>query len=110
VGLYGIMASAVTQQRRELGIRMALGATSADLRAMVMRQAFALAAAGTIVGVAGAIAGARLLTAMLFGTTPFDPATLTGVAVTLLLVSGGAAYIPARRATRIDPASALRAE
>lgn len=110
VGLYGIMASSVTQQRRELGIRMALGATSADVRSMVLRQALVVAGAGTLAGLAGAIIGARLLTSLLFGTTPFDPATLGGVTVVLLLVSAAAAYIPARRATTIDPASALRAE
>lgn len=110
VGLYGIMASSVTQQRRELGIRMALGATSAELRAMVLRQALVVAGAGTLAGLAGAIVGARLLTSMLFGTTPFDPATLGGVTAILLVVSAAAAYIPARRATTIDPASALRAE
>src|SRR6185503_10386816 len=110
VGLYGIMASAVAQQQRELGIRMALGATSNGVRNMVLRQAFTVAGAGTIVGLAGALVGSRLLTSMLFGVTPFDPPTLAGVSLLLLAIAAVAAYIPARRATTIDPARALRAE
>ena len=110
VGLYGIMASAVNQQTRELGIRMALGATVTGVRNMVMRQALAVAVAGTLVGLVGAIGGARLLTSMLFEIAPSDPATLVAVSILLLIIAGGAAYIPARRATRIDPAKALRAE
>ena len=110
VGLYGVMASAVNQQTRELGVRMALGATSSGLRNMVMRQAMTVAGIGTAVGLAGAVAGSRLLTSMLFETTPSDPATLGGVVVLLLLIAVGAAYLPARRATMIDPARALRAD
>ena len=110
VGLYGIMASAVNQQTRELGIRMALGATAGGVRNMVMRQALTVAIAGTLVGLAGAIGGARLLTSMLFEIAPSDPATLAAVSVLLLVIAGCAAYIPARRATKIDPAKALRAE
>jgi predicted permease len=110
VGLYGIMASAVNQQTRELGIRMALGATGGGVRNMVMRQALTVAIAGTLVGLAGAIGGARLLTSMLFEVAPTDPATLAGVSVLLLLIASFAAYIPAHRATKIDPAKALRAE
>jgi putative ABC transport system permease protein len=110
VGLYGVMASAVNQQTRELGVRMALGATSSGLRNMVMRQAMTVAGIGTAVGLAGAVAGSRLLTSMLFETTPSDPATLGGVVALLLLIAVGAAYLPARRATKIDPARALRAD
>ena len=110
VGLYGIMASAVNQQTRELGIRMALGATAGGVRNMVMRQALTVALAGTLIGLVGAIGGARLLTSMLFEIAPSDPATLASVSLLLLVVAGFAAYIPARRATKIDPAKALRAE
>jgi putative ABC transport system permease protein len=110
VGLYGIMASAVNQQTRELGIRMALGATVGGVRNMVLRQALTVALAGTVVGLVGAIGGARLLTSMLFEVAPSDPTTLAAVSVLLLVIAGGAAYIPARRATKIDPAKALRAE
>ncbi len=110
VGLYGIMASAVNQQTRELGIRMALGATAGGVRNMVLKQAMIVACVGTAAGLAGALGGARLLTSMLFEIRPSDPTTLAGVAVLLLATAAGAAYIPARRATRIDPARALRAE
>ena len=110
VGLYGIMASAVSQQTRELGIRMALGATVGGVRNMVMRQALTVAIAGTVAGLIGAIGGARLLTSMLFEVAPTDPPTLAAVSVLLLVIAGCAAYIPARRATKIDPAKALRAE
>jgi putative ABC transport system permease protein len=110
VGLYGIMASSVAQQRRELSIRMALGATSHRVRNMVMRQAFVVAGAGTIAGIVGALIGSRLLSSMLFAVSPSDPATLIGVALLLLGAAATAAYIPARRATSIDPARALQAE
>lgn len=110
VGLYGIMASAVSQQQRELGIRMALGATPGDVRMMVLRQALAVAGVGIALGLAGALAATRALTSMLFGITPSDPATLGGVSLLLLAIAAGAASIPARRATSIDPARALRAE
>jgi putative ABC transport system permease protein len=110
VGLYGIMASTVNQQQRELGIRMALGATQAGVRNMVLRQAFTVAAIGTLIGLVGAIAGSQLLTSMLFGVRPSDPLTLFGVAGVLLLVAAASAYVPARRATAIDPARALKAE
>jgi putative ABC transport system permease protein len=108
VGLYGIMASAVNQQTRELGIRMALGATSSEVRNMVLGKALTVAVIGTLAGLAGAIGGARLLTSMLFEIKPSDPMTLAAVSALLLMVAAGAAYLPARRATRIDPARALR--
>lgn len=110
VGLYGIIATAVSQQTREFGIRMALGATPGAVRNMVLVQALIVAGAGTVIGLACALAGSRLLTAMLFETRPSDPLTLSGVSVLLLTTAAGAAYIPARRATRIDPVRALRAE
>jgi putative ABC transport system permease protein len=110
VGLYGIMASVVNQQRREIGVRMALGATAGQVRNMVLRQALMVAGAGTVVGLVGAIAGSRLLTSMLFGVTPSDPVTLGGMAAVLLATAAGSAYLPARRATTIDPALALRSD
>jgi putative ABC transport system permease protein len=110
VGLYGIIASAVRQQTREIGIRMALGATSTRVRNMVLSQALAISSIGAIAGLIGAIAGARLLTSMLFEVRPTDPVTLAGVTVLLLFVAATAAYFPARRATTIDPVRALRAE
>ena len=110
IGLFGITASSVNQQRRELGIRLALGATPGGLQRMVLTQALTLAVAGAVVGLAGALAASRLLTTMLFEISPFDPLTLAAVSVLLLLVALLAAYVPARRVTLIDPARALRAE
>ena len=110
IGLYGIMASAVAQQTRELGVRMALGATPNRLRQMVLGQAVKVAGAGAALGLVGALAGSRLLTSMLFEVSPTDPVTLIGVSLLLLSVALLAAYLPARRATKIDPAQALRAE
>ena len=110
IGLYGIMASAVSQQTRELGVRLALGATPNRLRAMILGQALTVAGAGALAGLLGALAGSRLLTTMLFEVSPTDPVTLIGVAALLLSVALVAAYLPAGRATRIDPAKALRAD
>jgi predicted permease len=110
VGLYGVMAWAVSQQTRELGVRMALGATPGGVRNMVLKQALMVAGVGTAIGLVGALAGARVLTSQLFEIRPSDPVTLVSVAALLLLTAAAAAYIPARRATRIDPARALRSE
>jgi predicted permease len=110
IGLFGVTASAVTQQTRELGIRMALGATPNSLRRMVLGRAVALAAAGAAVGLFVSLVGLRLLRSMLFEISPFDPVTLAVVTLLLFVVALLAAYSPARRATRIDPSQALRAD
>ena len=110
IGLYGIMASAVSHQTRELGVRLALGATPDRLRAMILRQAWTVAGAGALTGLLGALAGSRLITSMLFEVTPTDPLALLGACGLLLAVALLAAYIPARRATRVDPMVALRYE
>ena len=110
IGLYGIMASAVSQQTRELGVRLALGATPDRLRAMILRQALTVAAAGALAGLLGALAGSRLLTTMLFEVSPTDPVALLGACGLLLAVALLAAYVPARRATKVDPMVALRYE
>src|SRR5207248_478912 len=110
IGLYGIMASAVSHQTRELGVRLALGATPDRLRAMILRQALTVAGAGALTGLLGALAGSRLITSMLFEVTPTDPVALLGACGLLLAVALLAAYIPARRATRVDPMVALRYE
>jgi ABC-type antimicrobial peptide transport system, permease component len=110
VGLYGIIASAVNQQRREIGIRMALGATSSGVRNMVLSQAISIAAIGAAAGLTCAIAGSRLLSSLLFDIKPTDPTTLGGVTLLLLVVAAASAYLPARRATSVDPARALRPE
>lgn len=110
VGLYGVMASAVRERTQELGVRAALGATPERLRRDVLLQALTLSSIGAIVGIAGAVAISRLLTSLLFQVSPTDPVALLGACGLLLCVALVAAYVPARRATQIDPVLALRAE
>jgi putative ABC transport system permease protein len=109
-GIYGLMAYAVTQRRREIGVRMALGAERGDVLRFVLGRAFRIVAAGLIVGLAGAAAVTRVLQRFLFGVTPTDPIAFTLVTLLLMAVGLMAAWLPARRATRIDPCAALRAE
>ena len=110
VGLYGILSYLVSRRMRELGIHLALGADRASLRWMVVRQGLGLGLVGTACGMAGAVAGARGMSGLLYGVPAFDPATFLVVPVLLLLVAVAASVIPARRATRVDPLTALRAE
>jgi putative ABC transport system permease protein len=109
-GIYGLMAYAVTQRRREIGVRMALGAARRDVLRLVLTRALRIVVAGLIVGLAGAAAVTRVLQGFLFGVTPTDPLVFTAVTLLLLAVGLMAAWLPARRATRIDPWAALRAE
>jgi putative ABC transport system permease protein len=110
IGIYGVLAYGVAQRRREIGIRMALGAQAGDVRRLVMAQAAGLGAAGLAAGVVGALALTRALSSLLFGVTASDPSTFAGVSVLLMAVVIAAAYLPARRATRVDPVTALRAD
>jgi putative ABC transport system permease protein len=110
VGLYGVMSYAVSQRTREIGIRMALGAGRRDVLRLVAGQGMAFAMAGVAVGLAGAFALTRYLESMLFGLSPFDPPTVGAVTLLLAAVAAIASYIPARRATRVDPMVALRYE
>ena len=105
-----MISYAVARSTREIGIRMALGASAAGVRGMVVQQGLTLAGAGLVVGLAAAMALTRLLESQLYRVSPVDPAAY-GVAVALLMASAGvAAWLPARRATRVDPAVALRSE
>ena len=109
VGLYGLIAYGVAQRTREIGVRMALGARPADILSNVAGGALRLAALGVALGIAGALAFARLLTSMLYGVTASDPATFVGVAGGLLAVALVASLVPSWRASRVDPTVALRA-
>jgi putative ABC transport system permease protein len=110
VGIYGVIAYSVTQRSQEIGIRIALGAQRADVVRMIVRQGLTLVVAGIIVGTSGAFLVTRLMTGLLFQTEPTDPATFLSVAFILTLIAVAASYIPGRRATRVDPVVALRAE
>jgi putative ABC transport system permease protein len=110
IGLYGVVSYAVSQRRAEIGIRLALGATRADVSRMVMLQGIKPACAGAAVGLAAAAFVMRILETMLFGVTPMDPLTFAVVPALLLLVAAVACYVPALRAARQDPAMALRSE
>jgi predicted permease len=109
-GLYGLMAYAVAQRRREIGVRMALGAGRRDVLSLVLTRALRIVVAGLIVGLAGAAGMTRVLQRFLFGVTPTDPIAFTMVTLLLMAVGLFAAWLPARRATRVDPCAALRAE
>lgn len=110
IGLYGVMAAMVRERTRELGVRMVLGATPGQLRREVLARALRVTGVGALVGVVGALAASRFLGALLFEVSPTDPVALAGACALLAGVALAAAYLPARRATRIDPARALRAE
>jgi predicted permease len=110
IGLYGIIAYAVSQRSHELGVRLALGAGAERITRMVVGEGLALAAAGAAIGIVSALAAGSLLTTLLFGVSPRDPITLGGVAALLLAVAVLASWVPARRAARVDPLLAMRGE
>jgi predicted permease len=110
LGLYGVTAYAVARRRTEIGIRIAVGASSLDVIRLVLGQSTAVTLAGIALGLAGATAVTRYLEGLLFGLTPLDPVTFAGVSMLFVIVSMMAAFIPARRATRVDPVVTLRAE
>ena len=109
LGIYGVVSYSVNQRTQEIGIRMALGASAADLQMRVIFETLALAAAGMLIGVAGSWALARALQGFLFGVTSTDPLTFIGMLIVLTIVAVMAGYLPARRASHIDPMVALRA-
>ena len=109
-GIYGVMAYAVSRRTREIGIRMAIGATQAQVLASVARSAAILIGVGLALGLAMALGAGRLLERMLYGVKPSDPVTFAIVFAIMLAVGAAATFMPARRATRIDPMQALRQE
>jgi putative ABC transport system permease protein len=110
IGIYGVLAYLVDQRRREFGIRIALGASSADVLTLVLRQGVVPVVAGLIAGIAGALELTRLLNSLLYEVSATDPLIFSAVSVGLIAVSLAAMFIPARRATRVDPLDALRHE
>jgi putative ABC transport system permease protein len=110
LGIYGVVAHAVSQQRREIGIRLALGAARATVVRMVLLDGLRLTLAGVAIGIAGALALTRLLSGLLFGVSAFDPATFAAIAILLSAVALAACWVPARRAASVDPLVALRAD
>jgi len=110
IGVHGVLSYAVAQRTREIGIRVALGADLARVRRLVMGDGARLAGAGVAIGLAGAFVLARVMRSLLFGVGSYDPLTFIGVAVALATVALVACWLPARRAARVDPIVALRAE
>jgi len=110
IGIFGVISHSVSQRTREIGIRVALGAQSKDVLKQVLQEGARLAAVGLALGLAGSLAATRLIATLLFGVKPADPLTFVVVAVILVSVTLAASYIPARRATRVDPTVALRYE
>jgi putative ABC transport system permease protein len=110
VGIYGVTAFAAQERTREIGIRMALGAQPSGIRGMVVRNGLLYAAAGVVAGIAGALAGARLMESLVVGVDPHDTWTFVLAPLLLLAITCGASWIPAARASRLDPLQALRTD
>lgn len=110
IGIYGVLSYRVGRRTREMGIRMALGALRSDVIRLVLRHGLALTALGLALGLCGAVALARVLASLLYGVGALDPLTLGAVVLTLTAVATLASYLPARRASRLDPLVAIRAE
>jgi putative ABC transport system permease protein len=110
LGLYGVLSFAVVQRTREIGVRVALGAQRRNILSLVVGQGVRLAVVGAVLGIAGAFAATRLVSSLLFGVTATDPVTFAGVSLLLVMVAVLASWLPARRATKVDPMEALRYE
>ncbi len=110
IGLYGVVSYVVSQRTREIGVRMALGAEKSAVQSMVVTQGVKLALMGLAVGLVASLALTRLLGSLLYGTSPTDPVTFATTSLVLLGVGALASYLPARRASTIDPVESLRSE
>jgi ABC-type antimicrobial peptide transport system permease subunit len=110
VGLYGVIAYSVTQRTREIGVRVALGADRRSVERLVVGEGLRLTTAGLVVGILSALASTRLLAGLLYGVSPADPASYVGIGLLVVAIASVASWTPARRAVRIDPVAALRAE
>ncbi|HKQ85133.1 MAG TPA: FtsX-like permease family protein, partial [Candidatus Acidoferrales bacterium] len=110
VGIYGVISYSVARRTHEIGIRISLGASRSDVLLLIIRQGLILALVGSAAGLVSAFMLARLMTKLLYGVAPTDPVTFAGVAALLIAVALLACYVPARRAMRIDPVSAMRCE
>ncbi len=110
VGIYGVISYSISQRTREIGIRMALGAQQQAVRGMFLQQGLWLVAIGIVAGLAAAVPLARFMSTLLFGISPLDPATYGVVSLVLIAAALLATYLPTRRATRVEPSVALRAE
>ena len=110
VGIYGVISYAISQRTREIGIRMALGAQRDSLVAMFVRQGMGLTAIGVVFGIAAAIASMRLMTSLLFGVSPVDPVTYSLATIVVAAIAWLACYLPSRRASAVNPVTALRIE
>jgi putative ABC transport system permease protein len=110
VGIYGVISYSATRRTHEIGVRMSLGASRRDVLLLIVRQGMRLALIGSVTGIVGALLLSRLMTKLLYGVQPTDPATFVAVATGLAFVAIAACYIPAHRAMRINPMTALRYE
>ena len=110
LGLYGVLSCAVAERTREIGVRMALGATAAAVRRMVVAQGARVVAAGIAIGLLAALAATRALGRLLYGVAAVDAPTFAAMASLMLVIGGLAAYLPARRASRVDPCESLRSD
>jgi putative ABC transport system permease protein len=110
IGIYGAIAYAAAQQSREIGIRVALGASPSAITGMYVRRGVGLTILGVVVGLAGAVALTRAMASLLFGVDALDPPTYIAVAALLIAVAAVASYLPARRASAVNPVTALRAQ
>jgi ABC-type antimicrobial peptide transport system permease subunit len=110
VGIYGVISYAVSQRRREIGIRAALGAQQGELKIMFVRHGLVLAGIGVVIGIGAAAGLTRLMSTLLYGITPLDPVTYVAVPLVLVTATVLASYLPARRAVSVDPVEALRVE